>query len=248
MKKQIKDSFDQIHAPQALINDTKRKVHQAQLHNQTPVQPKRKLKNITRTVCALAASVVLMITGYNFFISDSSFLNGSDDSGKIADIKEPSDSFHGADHNSIHEFAFEGTKQLNDWYQLLKKNDLKGEERIQLDDNYVIFSFGYPREEDEYQIDIVIKGGELYLENSILCLQGDFQAKVYHQGKQLAKTSLNITSSCQFTSTDTTIDLQDVDRDGQMDFYLETKHSGENDDNFAWFTLQQDGNIVELEN
>lgn len=246
MKKQIKDSFQQIHAPQALIDDTKRKVHEAAEGKGVTAPAKYSRKSITNTVGALAACVVLMVIGYEFLKNDSSFSNVSGDSDKIADFTDQSDSLNGTGNTSMDGFTFEGTKQLNDWYQLLENSDLKGKERIQLDENYVIFSFNYPKGEEEYQINILIEGGDILLEDEKPFVQGDFQAEVYHQGKQLAKTSLNITSSCQFTSKDATIELQDVDQDGRMDFLLETEHTGENDDISAWFTLNESGSVIEI--
>lgn len=247
MNKQIKESFDQIHAPEFLIEDTKRKLHEAEAKKtSTTKQQNIHWKTITGTACALAACAVIMVTGYNFFNTSPSSPNVPEGSGEIADLKEQSDSLNATDNTSINEFTFEGTKQLNDWYQLLENSDLKGEERIQLEENYAIFTFYYPKGEDEYQINIVLEQGVIDFVHSQPVLQGDFKAEVYYQGKQLTKTSLNITSNCQFLSKDAAINLQDVNQDGQPDFSLETEHNQGNDDTLAWFTLDENCNIIEM--
>ena len=143
------------------------------------------------------------------------------------------------------EFEFEGAKKLSEWHQVLENIRVNYNERINLDENYVIFTFKYPKGDEEYQIDLLVERGELYLENDEIILQGNFKAQIYLGEEKINETSLNINSSSQFTADNADLELKDINQDGSMDFLLETAHNGEQDSTSSWYTLDEDCNVIE---
>ena len=242
MDKQIKKAFDQIHAPKDLIEDTKDKIHNLQKEDNITIKQKKYSWKSAAGIATLAACAVIMITGKHFYDTDHS-KDSQKDMVDITDF-EGKDSFNG-DKNSLKEFDFEGSEKLSEWHQVLEYIRVNYNERISLDKNYVIFTFKYPKGEDEYQIDLLVERGELYLENDQLILQGNFKAEVYLEEEKINETSLNINSSSQFTADNADLEMKDINQDGSMDFLLETAYNGEQDNTFDWYTLDEDCNVIE---
>lgn len=244
MDKHIKEAFDQIHAPKDLIEDTKKKMHSAQKAENITIKPKKFHWKAVAGVATLAACAVIMVTGKHFYETESS-KDPKQDIANITDLTEGKDSLNGDNQNSMKEFEFEGAKKLSEWHQVLENIRVNYNERINLDENYVIFTFKYPKGDEEYQIDLLVERGELYLENDEIILQGNFKAQIYLGEEKINETSLNINSSSQFTADNADLELKDINQDGSMDFLLETAHNGEQDSTSSWYTLDEDCNVIE---
>lgn len=242
MDKQIKEAFDQIHAPKDLVKDTKEKMHSLQKGDNITIKQKKYHWKAFAGIATIAACAVIMITGKHFYDTDYS-KDSQKDMVDITDL-EGKDSFNG-DKNSMKKFTFEGSEKLSEWHQVLEDIRVNYNERISLDKNYVIFTFKYPKGEKEYQIDLLVERGELFSENGEIILQGNFKAEVYLGEDKINETSLNITSSSQFTSDNADLEIKDINQDGSMDFLLETAYNGEQDSTFDWYTLDEDCNVIE---
>lgn len=243
MDKQIKDAFNQIHAPKDLIEDTKKKMHNIQETDKVIRKTKRPHWKAAAGIATVAACAVILITGKHFYGTENSE-DSPQDIVNITDFTEGKDSFNGNDKDSMKEFEFEGTRKLSEWHQVLEDIKVNYKERTYLDENYVIFTFNYPKGEEEYQIDLLVERGELYSENDELILQGNFKAEVYLGEEKISETSLNINSSSQFTSDNANLEMKDINQDGSMDFLLETAYNGEQDSTLDWYTLDEDFNIT----
>lgn len=243
MDKQIKDAFNQIHAPKDLIEETKQKMHNIQEADKVIAKPKRHYWKAAAGIATVAACAVVMVTGKHFYDTENSE-RSQQDIVNITNFTEDKDSWNGDDKNSIKEFEFEGTDRLSEWQQVLEYKKINYNERTYLDKNYVIFTFNYPKGEQEYQIDLLVERGELYSKNNELILQGNFKAEVYLGEEKINETSLNINSSSQFTSDKADLEIKDINQDGSMDFLLETAYHGEQDSTLDWYTLDEDYNVI----
>lgn len=243
MDKQMKDVFNEIHAPKDLIEDTKKKMHNAQ-NADNIMKPKRPIWKAAAGIATVAACAVIIVTGKHFYEIENSE-SPQEDIVNIVDLTEEKDSFNGDSHNSTKEFEFEGIKSLSEWQNVLENISINDNDRIYLDENYVIFTFKYPKGEEEYQIDLLVEGGELYSENDKIILQGNFKAEVWLGEDKINETSLNINSSSQFTVNNADLEMKDINNDGSMDFLLETAYNGEQESTSGWYTLNEDGNIIE---
>lgn len=244
MDKQIKEVFNEIHAPKDLIEDTKKKMHDAQKADNIIIKPKRYNWKAAAGIATVAACAVIMVTGKHFYDTENSE-SPQKDMVNIADLTKENDSFNGDSHNSTKEFEFEGIKSLSEWQRVLENIRVNDNDRIYLDENYVIFTFKYPKGEEEYQINLLVKGGELYTQNDEIILQGNFKAEVYLGEDKINETSLNINSSSQFTVNNADLEMKDINQDGSMDFLLETAYNGEKESTFGWYTLDEDCNVIE---
>lgn len=247
MEKQIKDAFNEIHAPKDLIEDTKKKMHQLNKKELHKTKHKTYHWKAVTGIASLAACAVILITGKQIFQPDINN-NSTTSNQEVVDLTEGGNSFHGADNNSMEGFKFEGRKELSEWYQVLE--DIRGndEERINLNGNYVIFTTAYPKGEKEYRLDLLVERGELYWENDQLILQGNFKAEVYDGEEKISESNLNIDSSSQFTSKDCKLEMQDINQDGVMDFLLEI--STEEEEGLAfewWYTLDEYDEVIKCE-
>lgn len=243
MDKQIKDAFNQIHAPKDLIEDTKKKMHNIQETDKVIRKTKRPHWKAAAGIATVAACAVILVTGKHFYGTKNSE-DSPQDIVNITDFTEGKDSFNGNDKDSMKEFEFEGTRKLSEWHQVLEDIKVNYKDRTYLDENYVIFTFNYPKGEEEYQIDLLVERGELYSENDELILQGNFKAEVYLGEEKISETSLNINSSTQFTSDNADLEMKDINQDGSMDFLLETAYHGEQDNTLDWYTLDEDFNVT----
>lgn len=242
MEKQIKDAFNEIHAPKDLIEDTKQKMHKLNDEQNHKTKPKFHHWKAVTGIASLAACAVIMIAGKQVLQNDI-----SPDSDKplqdVVDLAEGENSLNTSENGTFKEFEFEGTKELNEWYQVLEDIKVNQEERTTLDGNYVIFTTNYVKDENEYQIDLLVERGELYWENDQLILQGTFKAKVSDEEQILSESALDIISNSQFTSKDAVLEMEDINQDGSADFLLETVYN----ESSQWFTLDENNNLTIVE-
>lgn len=246
MDKHIKDTFNQIHAPKDLIEDTKKKMSEVSKNETHSIKKKNHHWKGAAGIASLAACTVILVIGRQFFQNDIDS-NSNKDMVDITDFTQGKDSFNTDDKNSIKEFEFEGTKKLRDWYKVLENIDTNINESVNLDENYIIFTAEYPRGDMEYQIDLLVERGELYRENDRLILRGNFKAKIYESDKFLNESDLNIDSNSQFTVKDAVVKMQDINQDGSIDFLLETACNQGQESAEEWFTLDDNLNVVKCE-
>lgn len=248
MEKQIKDSFNEIHAPKDLIEDTKKKMYKLNEEELHKTQPKKYHWKAVTGIASIAACAVILITGKQIFQQDMN-TDSTTPKQEVVDLTEGETSFLGTDKDSMEGFEFEGTKELSEWYQVLENIKVNNDERINLDGNYIIFTTDYPKGEKEYRLDLLVDRGELYWENDQLILQGNFKAEVYDGDEKISESNLNIASSSQFTSKDCKLEMQDINQDGVMDFLLETS-TNEEEEGLAsewWYTLDEFDNVIKCE-
>ena len=247
MEKQIKDAFNEIHAPKDLIEDTKKKMHKLNEEGLHKTKPKTFHWKAVTGIASIAACAVIFITGKQIFQNTNN--DSATPKQEVVDLTEGENAFLGTDNDSMEGFEFEGTKELSEWYQVLEDIKVNNEERIILDGNYVIFTTTYPKGEQEYRLDLLVESGELYWENDQLILQGDFKAEVYDGDEKISESGLNISSSSQFTSNDCMLDMEDVNQDGLMDFLLETSAYKEEPGLASewWYTLDEFNNVMKCE-
>jgi hypothetical protein len=238
MEKQIKDAFNEIHAPKDLIEDTKQKMHKLNDEQNHKTKPKFHHWKAVTGIASLAACAVIIIAGKQVFLTDS-----DKPVQDVVDLAEGENSLNTSENEAFKEFEFEGTKELSEWYQVLEDIKVNPEERTTLDGNYVIFTTDYVKDENEYQIDLLVERGELHWENNQLILQGTFKAKVSDEENILSESVLDIISSSQFTSKDAVLEMEDINEDGSPDFLLETIYN----ESSQWYTLDENNNITIVE-
>ena len=246
MDKHIKDTFNQVHAPKNLIEDTKKKMLEASKNETHIIKKKNHHWKAVTAITSLAACAMILVIGKQFFQNDIDS-NPNKDMVDITDFSQGKDSFNADDKSSIKEFEFEGTKGLSDWYKVLENIDTNINESVNLDENYVIYTAKYPKGDIEYQIDLLVERGELYRENDRLILRGNFKAKIYESDKLLQESDLNIDSTSQFTTKDAVVKMQDRNQDNSMDFLLETACEQGQESTEEWFTLDGNLSVVKCE-
>lgn len=242
MDKQIKDAFNEIHAPKDLIEDTKQKMHKLNDEQNHKTKPKFHHWKAVSGIASLAACAVIIIAGKQILQNDKN-LDPDQTLQDVVDLTEGETSLNTSENETFKEFQFEGTDKLSEWYQILEDINVNQEERISLDQNYVIFTTDYVRNENEYQIDLLVEQGELYWENNQLILQGTFKAKVSDEENILSESVLDIISSSQFTSKGAVLKMEDINEDGSIDFLLETTYN----ESSQWYTLDENNNVTIVE-
>lgn len=247
MDKHIKDSFHQIHAPKDLIEDTKKKVHKAMEEDDhvTTIQKKHHFNTVT-ALATLAACAAIMVTGKHFLTTETS-KEPPLDMVDITNTTEEENFFNGESIIPMKEFNFEGRKSLSEWHRVLDDIESNFSEQVYLDDTYVIFAFDYPMEDKEYQVEMLVERGELYSENDTIILEGTFKAQVSLEGTMVCESSLAIDSSSQFTQKNVELTLEDINKDGKLDFLLETAYGQDKDNTSCWYTLDEQCNVIECD-
>lgn len=242
MNKHIKDSFDQIHAPKELIEDTKKKMHKVMEEDHVTTHKTYHWKPAV-ALATVAACAVIMVTGKHFLTTETSE-EAPVDIVDITNITEEENSLNGDGTIPVKEFSFEGRKSLSDWHRVLDDIEINFSEQVYLDDTYVIFTFDYPMENKEYQVEMLVERGELYSENDTIILQGTFKAAVYLEGTKICESGLGITSNSQFTQKEAELTLEDKNKDGNLDFLLETSYSQNGESTSCWYTLDEQCNVI----
>lgn len=243
MEQQIKETFNEIHAPKSLIEDTKKKVREAQ-GGKTVIQNKKTYHwKAVAGIATIAACATFMIMGKTFITPESTKTPGTDIA-DTTDFFDDADSYNASLDNQNKEFTFSEKKQLSDWYQLLENTEITSAKQTSLDANYIIYAFDYPSQEGTYKIEISVKNGELSNEENQLILKGVFKGEVYSENTKIGETTLDISSSSQFTKEDIVFDLQDMNGDGVMDFLLETSHNETEENSTEWYTVDEEHNII----
>ncbi len=248
MDKRIKESFDQIHAPKSLVDDTINKIHAEQRGETIENNKKqRNLKPIIRVVTAFAACVALVFAVTNMAgdgIMGNNNSNTQDDMTNIADLSGKEDSLNAGDSNAAEENLFDSTKGVAEWKQVLENLKENENEIINLEDDYVIYTTTYESDGKEYRLDILLKDGCLYPKD-IVIVQGQFEARVF-LGNDVVRTGLDITSTSQFSEAGANLILEDINEDGQMDFLLETMCDNDGTKTEVWYTLDSAGEVREI--
>ena len=68
--------------------------------------------------------------------------------------------------------------------------------------------------------------------------------EVFLENIKLKETTLNISSSSQFTTQEVVLDLQDMNNDGFMDFLLETAYNDDDENSTQWYTVDEEFQII----
>ena len=243
MEKQIKETFNEIHAPKSLIEDTKKKVKEAQ--SGKPVTQNKTTYHLKAVagIATLAACAVFMVMGKTFMTTENK-KTPETDIANTTDFFDDTTSYNAADDNPIKEFEFTPKKQLSDWHQFLENTGDTFAKQTSLDANYVIYTFDYPSQEETYHIEISVENGELYREENNFILKGSFKGEVFLENIKLKETTLNISSSSQFTTQEVVLDLQDMNNDGFMDFLLETAYNDDDENSTQWYTVDEEFQII----
>lgn len=249
MEKRIKESLDQIHAPKSLVDDTIRKMHEAQ--NGETVNKKAKVINwkpVAGIVTALAACAVLVIFGKNILGTGiSSHDTKQDGTYNVAGVSDGSDVLNGDNGAKQDEFQFEGVKGIAEWKETEALLQESGDATMALTSKYVICETTYESNGKEYQLKILLEDGTLCKSEDMVVAKGQFQAQVSSDNAVIAETGLDIVSTSQFSSGGEGLIIENNKENGQVEFLLETARDSDGTQTEAWYAIDASGKVNKIE-
>ncbi|WP_167955178.1 hypothetical protein [Anaerosporobacter faecicola] len=186
MKHTIKNSFDQIHAPKELIQETKRMIHDTE-----QIQKRKKENTIRKTtigILATAASLAVLLVGTNVFKEKNTSSQPLGQSGVNV-----------ANQDTTDEFKVERTKTEAEWKEYLQQIDTETNQEIALTDAYTVCLIPFVKEGMDYHIEIQLKEGILLIQNQEERVTGEFYCVIYEGSRIIEEEKLSQLTSKQFT-------------------------------------------------
>ncbi len=234
MKRRIQESYDQIHAPNMLINETKQLVHNAVLTEKKKPRPNY-IKPILYTAASIAACACIFILGTKVTTSDNApttpIGNEQVDVGTGVDIKEQ---------------QFGSVETIDAFHTFLQSVKDKGEQSVSLTKEYTVGEFTVAEGNKTYDVKIQVKGGNLTLRQSDYYLKGTYVCVISEGTNILSTEQIGITDSNQFTTDNITLRQEDMNQDGITEFLLTNKTENSQPQEL-WYQIQTDGKLKLIE-
>lgn len=187
MRQNIKESFDQIHAPKSLIEETKRKIHESE---QIPIQ-KQKVSPYKRGVVGIlvaAASIAIVYGGIHF-------ANNNGDT----HIPFNQNQVNVGNQDMIKGDSVRLVKSQEDWQAYIQSVMVTDNQEIVLKDDYTVYTLpAVKREDKEFIIEVQVKEGTLRCSNNTVELTGKFYCVVSEGSRIIKQTQLDMYASRQF--------------------------------------------------
>lgn len=233
MKQQIKESYDQIHAPQNLINETKAKIHEQVMKEEQTNKPKSWL-TVTRVASVIAACVCIVAVGAHFLQEKPRVTEPFGNEVNVGEGINP----EGA--------QFQGVKSQDEWKEYVagvKENPI-AEQKIE--GQYILYEMIQDVDGTPYHLQIQMKEGTIKASGEAYVLEGTLVFVVFEGTNSISMTELEIRNTSQFTKDVIQLEQKDINKDGKEDFLLETSaDSGQTIQ--TWYTLDNEFTVVKVE-
>ncbi|MDO5519345.1 MAG: hypothetical protein Q4G58_02515 [bacterium] len=227
MKRQIQESYDQIHAPISLINDTKRLVHSS-LENEPIRHPRHSRKPIYLAASMAACLTILITAGIHFLHNKPQATSPLTENqvnvapGVTSEAKQ-----------------FGTFKSVDEWKQYLSSIKKSGNASITLENDFILYETPIMLQGKMETIQIQIKQGKLSKQQEDYLLEGNYECVITDGPTILGRTQLALTSSSQFTKDSITVTQEDLDHDGTLEFALDHEATK------IWYQISSDYKVIE---
>ncbi|MDO5293056.1 MAG: hypothetical protein Q4F05_09930 [bacterium] len=235
MKRQIKESYDQIHAPITLINETKQLVHTTDTKEPAPKKRHTRVPMYLTASIAACLCILLAATGIQHLNTSSS--SGSSLNDNPVNVGGPASTYAPKEFNSI--------KSADDWNHYLSEVKNSGKTDITLDNDYILYETPVSCQGKDCSLQIQIKQGKLTKQQEDYTLEGNYLCVIMEGNAILGSTTLETKSSSQFTGEPVTVKQEDLDHDGNMEFAME---GCSEQDGVTWYHITNEFTAEKFEN
>lgn len=241
MKEKLKETLDQIHAPKSLVEDTLTKLH-ATSETEKQIRKSKKQKQIViRTMTGLAAAIVVLLAGKEFFtpVTDHTAQDSATES--IEDgVVAAGDS--AAESDDLEEFTFSDDKKgISEWKSAVELFEKGDEATGSLDGTYIVYETEFTGENEPCHLQILCRDAVLTKKEDKVVLSGTFWGSMTDSTGESVTSDLPIVSTTQFSSDSAEIPLEETDKDGIFKLELETLFESETDTEITQFIVDETG-------
>lgn len=209
LEQKIKETFDQIHAPRALIEEAHREAHSKE---GVKYNKKRKSSSYQKVVAfvATAASIALIIIGVNLLNKGKPILPLGDGNtvnlgGQIQGQQQ----------------SFQGIKSKEEWTKQVDDFVKNQEETMKLTATYIIGSNNVARDSEEYRLTVQVKEGKLERLDKDIQLSGQFECVVYKEEQVIKKIQLSNLLQMNVYNNEIKYQVVENDKDETISLILE---------------------------
>ena len=234
MRQNIKESFDQIHAPKSLIEETKRKIHESE---QIPIQ-KQKVSPYKRGIVGIlvaAASIAIVYGGMHF-------------ANNKGDTRIPfnQNQVNVGNQDMITGDSVRPVKSEEDWKEYIQSVTIADNKEIILEDNYTVYTLPIQRQNREFVIEIQVKEGTLRSITDTIEVTGKFYLVVSEGSQIIKQTQLDMHASRQFVMETNEANIETSIENDEVIITLEDIQENEQIKNIQ-YSIDSNWNIKKLE-
>ena len=226
MKNQIKETFNQIHAPKELIEETK-----LMIHNNEDKKSYKPAIAIISGIASVAACIIICIHLPFFNLS----------SGQGQQAASPSDMYNNSVSSSSGiEYIDSNSQYYSNWFYLINTMQDESNTTTSLElKNTLVFNSSYEyNDENTYTFKYIITKGLLYYNKDKLMLDGELVIKVYNDiNMPLSTITFQLKDSSLFIEDTPWLIAKDINHDGNNEIFLDCLSS-------KWYTLDENYKLI----